>query len=87
MCPWELEGQTEEFCYDCHEELLHNPIFLPADVRGFADLVKLRKLDETEKTISKDKLAGRIMLLHEVFQKGLNGLLEIEMGKKPQSTQ
>ncbi len=36
-CPWEVEGQTAVFCYDCHEELLHNPVFLPIDIALFAD--------------------------------------------------
>jgi hypothetical protein len=28
-CPWGVEGDTTILCYDCHEELLHNPVFLP----------------------------------------------------------
>ena len=84
-CPWNLEGQTEEFCYECHEELLHNPVFLHTDVSRFAELVKLRKLSESEKTTNRDKLAGRIRLLHEVLERGIERLLEIERGKRPQS--
>ncbi len=80
--PWNLEGQTEEFCYECHEELLHNPVFLRADVEKFAELVKLRKLSETEKSTSKDKLAGRIKLLHEILEQGIQRLLEIERHKR-----
>ena len=76
-CPWGFEGETALFCYDCHEELLHNPIFLPTDIDRFADLVKARSLNEDRKTESKDKIAGRIKLLHEVIRRGLE-----ELGKK-----
>lgn len=77
-CPWDIEGQTEEFCYECHEELLHNPVLLQTDIRRFAELVRLRKLDETRKTKSRNKIAGRIKLLHEVLELGIQKLLEIE---------
>lgn len=70
-CPWGVEGQTAVFCYDCHEILLHNPVFLPQDLQRFAELVRARGLDESEKTDSTDKLAGRIKLLQEVIAKGL----------------
>jgi hypothetical protein len=73
-CPWGVEGQTAVFCYDCHEELLHNPIFLPADIARLTELVKERCLDEDRKTKSKDKIAGRIKLLHEIIQQGLKEL-------------
>ena len=73
-CPWDVEGQTAVFCYDCHEELLHNPIFLPVDIARLADLVKERRLDEVRKTESKDKIAGRIKLFHEIIQRGLKEL-------------
>jgi hypothetical protein len=73
-CPWGVEGQTSVFCYDCHEELLHNPIFLPVDIARLADLVNERRLDEDRKTGSKDKIAGRIKLLHEIIQRGLKEL-------------
>ena len=79
--PWSLEDKTNEYCYDCHEELLHNPVFLPIDVNRFAKLVKLRKLSETEKTASRKKLAGRIQLLHKVLELGIEKLLEIEEHK------
>lgn len=75
-CPWNLECQTEVFCYDCHEELLHNPVFSPADITKFADLVKLKKLSEREKTDKRENLAGRIKLLHEVLETGIKTLLE-----------
>jgi hypothetical protein len=78
VCPWGFEGQSEVFCYECHEELIHNPVFLPPDIRGFAELVRLRNLDEQEKTESREKLAGRIGLLHEVLERGIQTLLEVE---------
>jgi hypothetical protein len=74
ICPWGVEGQTAVFCYDCHEELLHNPVFLPPDIAHFADLVKDHSLDEERKTESKDKIVGRIRLLHEVIERGLEEL-------------
>jgi len=72
--PWGVEGQAAIFCYDCHEELLHNPILLPSDIAHFAELVKDRSLHEDGKTESKDKIAGRIKLLHEVIERGLEEL-------------
>lgn len=73
-CPWNVEGQTAIFCYDCHEELLHNPVFLPNDIARLSDLVKERCLDEDTKTASRDKIAARIRLLHEIIQRGLEEL-------------
>ena len=73
-CPWGVEGETTIFCYECHEELLHNPVFLPDDIERLASLVKERGLDENRKTESKDKIAGRIKLLHEIIQRGLEEL-------------
>jgi hypothetical protein len=70
-CLWDVEGQTAVFCYDCHEELLHNPIFLPVDIAHLAALVKERRLDEDRKTESKDKIAGRIKLLMKLSNKDL----------------
>ncbi len=76
--PWDLNVKTEVFCYECHEELLHNPVFLPRDINGFAELVNFRNLGESVKTASKDKLAGRIKLLHEVIERGIEELLVTE---------
>jgi len=73
-CPWEAEGETVTFCYECHEELLHNPVFLPQDIELFRKLVKERGLAETEKTETRDKIAGRIRLFHEIIQTGLQAL-------------
>jgi hypothetical protein len=74
-CPWGVEGQTAVFCYDCHELLIHNPVFLPDDLKRFASLVRAKQLDETVKTKATDKLAGRIKLLQEVISKGLTAFL------------
>lgn len=77
-CFAEVEGKTADFCYECHEELLHNPIFLPADIARFADLVKARSLnEETKPELSRVFIAGRIKLFHEIIQKGLE-----ELGKQ-----
>src|SRR6266446_2645255 len=59
-CPWELERATELFCYECHEELLHNPVFLPRDIEAFADLVRRRGLSERSKGKTRTKIAGRV---------------------------
>src|SRR5690349_12484379 len=74
-CPWGHEGETVVFCYDCHEELIHNPIFLPRDIRRLAALVSQRGLAESEKTESRERIAGRIKLLHEVIDRGLASVL------------
>lgn len=49
-------------------------LFLPVDIARLAELVKERRLDEDRKTESKDKIAGRIKLLHEIIQQGLKEL-------------
>lgn len=75
VCPWDCEGKKEAYCYECHEELLHNPVLLPKDILGFAELVRTRGLNENEKTDDRSKLAGRIVLLHEVIALGVAQLL------------
>jgi len=69
-CPWGHEGETAVFCYECHEELLHNPVFIPEDLELFSKVVKRRGLDEKIKSEDRSKLAGRIRLLHEIISKG-----------------
>ena len=64
--PWNLGSYTQEFCYECHEVLLHNPVILPEDVDRFSELVRIKRLDESQKTESTEPIAGRIILLHEV---------------------
>jgi hypothetical protein len=82
VCPWECEGATAVYCYECHEELIHNPVFLPEDIQRFAALVRSRGLGETEKTESRTALAGRIKLLHEVIDAGLQALADRQAGAK-----
>ena len=71
VCPWNVEGKSEIFCYECHEELLHNPIILPEDMQRFAELVRERGLSETKKSMNREQLAGRVKLLQEVISKGI----------------
>lgn len=73
-CPWNAEGKTVVFCYECHEELIHNPVFLPDDIEIFARLVTEHGLSENGKTENREKIAGRIMLLQEVIRTGLEVL-------------
>jgi len=75
-CPWGHEGEFGLFCYECHEELLHNPVLLREDIERFANLVRLRGFSETEKAPDRSKIAGRIILLHEVLVRGLQSLHE-----------
>jgi hypothetical protein len=70
-CPWGHEGKQAFFCYDCHEEVLHNPVFLPDDIERLSKIVKARDLSEETKTESRDLLAKRIELLHEIISRGL----------------
>jgi len=70
-CPWGHEGETSIFCYDCHEELLHNPVLLSEDIKLFAEIVRNRGLSEEIKTESKEKIAGRIKLFQEIIQRGI----------------
>lgn len=75
-CPWGgLEHQKAVFCYECHEELLHNPVFLPRDIAALAEIVRARELNEGEKSDGREKLAGRIKLLHEIISEGLRNML------------
>ncbi len=61
-------------CYECHEELIHNPVFLLQDIERFAALVKARGLSEENKSNDRSKIAGRIKLLREVIDAGLHSL-------------
>jgi hypothetical protein len=71
-CPWGNEGQSADvFCYECHELLLHNPVLLREDVLRFAELVRMRNLAETAKPADYSKIAGRVVLFHEVIARGL----------------
>lgn len=50
------------YCYECHEELLRNPVLLPNGVSAFSALVRARGLNEDDKPEDRSKVAGRIML-------------------------
>lgn len=63
------------YCYECPEELLHNPILLPEDVKNFSKLVRKRGYDEVEKPEHRVQIAGRIKLLHEIIEAGLKQLI------------
>ncbi len=60
-CPWGVEGSTAVFCYECHEELLHNPVLLASDIERFARLVKDRGFAEDQKTESRTTHLGRLL--------------------------
>lgn len=74
-CPWGMEGKSEVFCFECHEELLHNPVLLPDDLKKFAQLVSERGLSENIKGEDRTKAAGRIVLFHEIIARGLKDIL------------
>jgi len=74
QCPWDMEGKSAVYCYECHEELLHNPVFTQDDMEKFRRLVVARGFDEAEKQPGREKLAGRIRLFHEVIAAGLLAL-------------
>lgn len=73
-CPWAIEGESAVYCYECHEELLHNPVLLPEDMKMFAELVRRAGLDEDVKPHNRIKIAGRIRLLHDVISAGIKSL-------------
>lgn len=73
-CPWNQEGKSQPYCYDCHEVMLHNPVLLPQDIQSFAALIQNRGLGETKKADGYEKLAGRLMLFHEIIAAGLASL-------------
>lgn len=73
-CPWGVESEKAVFCYECHEELLHNPVLLPDDIDRFSKLVEARGLVESAKSDSRAKHGGRIELLHEVIARGIEAL-------------
>jgi hypothetical protein len=81
ICPWGLESKSGVFCYECHEVVLHNPVFLPEDIAAFAELVRRRGFSETKKPDDQEKLAGRVRLLHEIIVAGLT-ILKVHPDKK-----
>ena len=84
-CPWGHEGEVVVFCYECHEEMLHNPVILPEDIHRFAELVRLRGLSEQAKAEGRSLIAGRIRLFQEVIAQGIAAVLAAESkGTPPQ---
>jgi hypothetical protein len=77
-CPWGQDGKVLVFCYECHEELIHNPVILREDIERFAKLVRLRGLSEQKKTEGRSIIAGRIRLFQEVIAKGIETVLAAE---------
>lgn len=75
-CPWGLEGKFAVYCYECHEELLHNPVFTPENIAAFSQLVLFNGLGEQEKTESKENHGERIKLLNQVIRQGLLSMSE-----------
>jgi hypothetical protein len=71
---WKLEKRMAAYCYECHEEIIHNPVFLPDDIAAFSELVKAKGFSEDEKTDDRSKHAGRIRLFHDVIKAGLDAL-------------
>ena len=69
--PWGDERQSDIFCYECHELLLHNPVLLREDIDRFTELVRMRNLAETVKPADYSKIASRVVLFHEVIARGL----------------
>lgn len=77
------EGLSGWFCYECHEELLHNPVILPEDIEALSELVRSRHLDEDSKTEDREKLSRRIELLQEIIHKGILAALN-EIKERPE---
>jgi hypothetical protein len=76
-CPWRDERQSGIFCCECHELLLHNPVPLPEDVALFAELVRMRNLEETVKPTDYSKIAGRVVLFHAVIETCRNPVISL----------
>ena len=68
------EGKWGVFCYECHEELLHNPVLLPDDVELFARIVRRLGAHEARKTADRRNVAKRIAILHRAISLGLEAI-------------
>jgi len=68
----DIKPKIGEYCYDCHEELLHNPIILKTEMDKLSEIFKIIGANEDVKTESKDKLKQRIVTLKEVIRKGID---------------
>jgi len=73
--PWGAEGKTAILCYECHEELLHNPVLLPEDLEALRRLVHRSGFSETRKPRNRARIAGRIKVLHAALHVGLQELV------------
>jgi len=69
-------GELLVFCYECHEELLHNPMLLEEDIRRLAELFELSEASEPDgKPFEKVRLARRIEIFHNTIAEGVRCLL------------
>ncbi|MBD3401092.1 MAG: hypothetical protein GF399_12295 [Candidatus Coatesbacteria bacterium] len=72
----EFEHDFGILCYECHEELLHNPVLLREDIELFSSLATAKGYAEEEKEQTRKNIAGRIELLHQVIRAGLKVFAE-----------
>jgi len=79
--PYNIEKRYVLYCYECHEELIHNPVLLPDDIKRLNELMRIRGLTEKTKNYSRKKIAERIMLFHEALHLGIKNLLDSEKNK------
>ena len=84
-CPWDLERQSAVYCYECHEELLHNPVFTPNDIAVFRALVVQKNLQESDKPDNRTKIGGRIKLLQEIIATGLQVIASQPPAEPPEA--
>jgi len=64
------------FCYDCGEELLHNPVLLEEEILGLARLFEVRGAGEHDgKPDRSEKHAKRIVIFREVIAEGIRQVL------------
>ena len=61
-------------CFECHEELLHNPILTSKNIKTLSTLVKKTGSGERRKPEDKKRIANRILLFHAVIDTGLEAL-------------
>jgi hypothetical protein len=80
--PWFLEQETIVCCYECHEELLHNPVLLPTDLLRFALLIQSRGLNDDEKLPGRKGFVARVQLLQEVIAVGIKAMLKKERQRR-----
>src|SRR3546814_11980683 len=69
-CPWGHEGETAVFCYECHEDLLHNPVLLTDDFAALAALVERHGLTEEQKPKERFKTGVRVQFIQLAEEMG-----------------